>query len=311
MQTQILVIGKQVLILFILMSTGFIADKARLVSVKGTRQISAILAYIVTPCVMLEAFAIPFEGSKAVGFFIAFGLAALTHGVGILLSFLFVRDKSTARQKVLRFSVIFSNCGFMGIPLLKAVIGNTGVFYGSAYIAAMNIIMWTFGVWLYTGKTSKKSIAKAMLNPAVFSVFVSCVLYFCRINLPELLLTPVTSIAAMNTPLAMIVIGCYLSRANILEALKDTKMYLCLALRLVAVPLVMIGIFKLLSIFGVPLDSTIASVLIIVACCPAAGNTAILAGLFGADERLGAKLVATSTLVSIITIPFIASLILP
>jgi Predicted permeases len=310
MTEQFLIIGKQVLILFILMGTGFIADKARLVSVRGTRQISAILAYIVTPCVMLEAFSIPFEGSKVTGFFIAFALALLTHGIGILLAFLLVRDKSAARQKVLRFSVIFSNCGFMGIPLLKAVLGNTGVFYGSAYIAAMNIIMWTFGVWLYTGKTSKKSIAKAMLNPAVFSVFVSCVLYFCQITLPEILFIPVTSIAAINTPLAMIVIGCYLSRANVFEALKDIKMYVCLALRLVAVPLIMLAIFKLLLFLGINIDNTISAALIIVACCPAAGNTAILAGLFGADERLGAKLVAVSTLVSIITIPLIASLIL-
>ena len=309
MLTQFLLIGKQVLILFILMSTGFIADKARLVSVRGTRQMSAILAYIVTPCVMLEAFSVPFDGSKAVGFFIAFALAFLTHGVGILISFLLVHDKSAARQKVLRFSVIFSNCGFMGIPLLKAVLGNTGVFYGSAYIAAMNIVMWTFGVWLYTGKTNKKTIAKAVLNPAVFGVFISLILYFCRIILPEILLVPVVSIAAMNTPLAMIVIGCYLSRANIFKALKDIKMYLCLALRLIAVPLVMLAIVKLLPVLGVNPDRAVGASLIIVACCPAAGNTAILAGLFGGDERLGARLVAVCTLASAVTIPIIASLV--
>ena len=80
-----------------------------------------------------------------------------------------VKDKEEARRRVLQFATVFSNCGYMALPLQSAILGQTGVFYGAAYIAVFNLVNWTYGLFLMGGSEVKFSIKKILINPGVIA----------------------------------------------------------------------------------------------------------------------------------------------
>ena len=97
-----------------------------------------------------------------------FLLAALViHGINILVSELVIRDRDPMRKSFFRFSAIFSNCGFMAVPLQTAILGSLGVFYGSAYLLVFTVLTWTLGIQLVKGGKMAFSWRTLLMNPGV------------------------------------------------------------------------------------------------------------------------------------------------
>ena len=301
---QIKTLTGQVGILFVLMTAGAACGRFGLITRRGTAQMTSLLVTLVTPCVMVVSFQTPFERDKALNLSAALALALAGTLTGAVLSALCIRGGVKDKTTVLRFSVMFSNCGFMGLPLLKAVLGDEGLFFGSANVAVFNLITWTWGVYMFTGKGSAGSLKKALLNPGVIGAVLSISLFAAQIRLPGMILTPVKYLPDMNTPLAMIIIGTYLSRVKLWDALKDRRIYMAAALRLLAVPLVMAGICRMLAV-----NDTLAVTAMVGAAAPTAVIAPVFAGMFKGDTALASKTVAVTTLISIMTIPLMIALV--
>ena len=110
-----------------------------------------------------------------------FLLAALViHGINILVSELVVRDRDPMRKSFFRFSAIFSNCGFMAVPLQTAILGSLGVFYGSAYLLVFTVLTWTLGIQLVKGGKMAFSWRTLLMNPGVIGVVIAMVLYLLQ-----------------------------------------------------------------------------------------------------------------------------------
>ena len=92
------------------------------------------------------------------GLGITFAASLLSHAATIVIAHLFIHDKDKRRENVLRFGAVFSNCGYMSLPLQNALLGADGVFYGATYIAVFNIVMWTYGVFLMDGGVKSISL---------------------------------------------------------------------------------------------------------------------------------------------------------
>jgi predicted permease len=294
----------QVLILFILMGVGFACDKFGILTPRGVKQLSRVLLTIVTPCVLLSAFQTPFDSKKAIGLAIAFAAAFCCHLIPMGIGLLVYKNKERRRAVILKAAIIYSNCGFMGIPLLQAVLGNDGVFYGSAFIAVMNLLIWTHGVFLYTGKRNIHTVKKALLNPGVLGVAAGILLFVFSVKLPNVIATPIQYLANLNTPVAMLVIGTYMVRANLKTLFADRDVYLAAALRLIVTPLIAVAALKLLHI-----DPVVATAMVICSAAPTAANTAIFAGMYNADTELASKMVTATTVLSILTMPVMILLI--
>ena len=110
-----------------------------------------------------------------------FLLAALViHGINILVSELVIRDRDPMRKSFFRFSAIFSNCGFMAVPLQTAILGSLGVFYGSAYLLVFTVLTWTLGIQLVKGGKMAFSWRTLLMNPGVIGVAIAMVLYLLQ-----------------------------------------------------------------------------------------------------------------------------------
>ena len=145
----------------------------------------------------------------------------------------------------------------------------------------------------------------AFLDPVADKVLVAIamVLYLLQITLPEIILSPITYLSDMNTPLPMVVIGYQLSQADFRRALHGASFWVSAALRLVILPLLALGVCMLMR-----LDSGVTLAVVIAASTPPAALLGMFAAKFDRDVSLAPSLVAVQTLLSMITMPLVLGL---
>jgi len=304
-----LTVGEQVLILFILICIGAITGKCGIIKRDAIPSINSFILYFVAVSVIIKSFYRDFDVQMFKGLGIAALLAVLTHVLNIVIAHLFIHDKERKKECVLRFASVFSNCGFMAIPLQTALLGDRGVFFGAVYIAVFNIACWTYGLILMSGDKKNLSAKKIFVNPGVIGVSLGMLLFLTSVKLPEVVYMPISYLAALNTPLPMIVIGFMLWEIfssgikEIKGLLTNGKLYLAMIIRIVIVPLMMFAIMSLLQI-----ERTIMLSILICASAPVAAMTSMFAEKFGGDEELSVTAVSISTILSLITMPVIISM---
>lgn len=293
----------QVVILFCLIAFGFIGGKIKLINEEGSKVMSNIMIYFVTPCLIINSFSIEFDPKKLKGLLITFVSSFAIHLIAIILASLIFRGNNKNKISVLRFAAIFSNAGFMGIPLQEAVLGPDGVFYGSVYVAVFNIIIWTYGVYCMTSDIKEISLKRLLFNPGIIGVTIGLIFFFLPISLTPTIQTVISSMANLNTPLAMIIIGFYLCKSNFANVLRDKSLYLVISLRLIAIPLISLAILLLFGVREIVLVSLIVS-----ASAPVAAVTSIFSTKFSRDTEFSVNLVTITTVLSILTMPLVVAL---
>lgn len=296
-------VGTQVLVLFILIAVGVLLTKVGLITDKGSRTMTDVVLYAVTPCVIINAFQREYQPEMLSGLLIALLAAFLSLGFSVLLAELLYRKKEISRGVVLKFAVVFSNCGFMALPLQNAILGEDGVFYGAAFVAMFNIFMWTYGLIAMSGKTELKSALKAVVNPGIIGTVIGVIFFIFSVKLPTVILSPVSMLASLNTPVPMLVIGYHLMHADLRRVLKDKDAYIAMALRLIILPLAVMGVMIALK-----LDATITTATVIAVSSPVAAFTTMMATKYGRDTELSAGIVSASALFSLLTMPLVVGL---
>lgn len=297
-------VAVQVVIVFILIAVGFFLKKRNMLDERGSKQLTNILLMIVTPCVLINSYQKEFKPEFAFNLLMAVLFSVIIHVIMVIISTLIYRREPSNHYRINIFSAASSNCGFMAIPLLTAVLSDLGVFYGSAYLAVFNIFYWTYGVCIFTGDVKSLSVKKAFLNPGVIGTAIGLIFFLCGITLPKIILQPVQYLAGLNTPLAMIILGAYLANVNFKQSLKKLSIYTVSLLRLIIFPIISIILAKLMR-----LDETVATAVLISAACPTATVTTLFAAKFGLDAEYASELVSISTLLSIVTIPAVMMLV--
>ena len=295
------VLFQQNIIMFIYMLVGYVLYKNRLISAKGSGEIGKILLYVIMPVSIINSYIKDFSQEMLVGFLLSFVAALLSLILAIVVSALFFHRRSAIRE----FGAAFSNAGFIGIPLVQMTLGSDAVFYVASYVALLNILQWTYGVLILTKDRSKVSVKKIATNPIVIALIIGLILFFFPIQLPDILTTVISTLASMNGPLAMIVLGAYLAQIPLRSLFTDRLTYQCTAVRLLIIPVLTI---LLLTLVIPEAYSDIRLALLLVASAPVGSNVAIFAQLYDKEYTDAVKDVCLSTVFSIATMPLIVAL---
>jgi len=291
----------QVIVVFLLIGVGFICTKAKMFTKDGIKQMTALLLNVVTPCVLINSYQEKdFTPELAMGLLWGALFTAISIGAMTILSMLLFKKEGSGKYKINRFASTYSNCGFMAIPLLGAALGADGVFYGSSYLAIFTLFYWTIGVFVFTEDFKDLSFVNIIKNPGVIGTIVSILLFLLRIKLPGVVLQPISFLAGLNTPVAMLILGSYMVDVKFSELVKEKGMYAVCLLRLLVFPLISLGIAMLLKI-----DTTVAQAVMISSACPTATVTTLFAARYNNNAEYSAQVVSVTTLLSIITIPLI------
>lgn len=291
----IITVVSKVAVMLILIILGAVVTKIGMLTERGASEITSLLVKIVTPCLIINS--LINSGELRISEILAAAvLPAASMGIGIAVSLLLFKKEPPERRKVLRFSVIFCNAGFMGLPLVQGIIGDRGVALGSFFVVVFNLICWTYGYSMMSG--GRLNVKTALLNPGIIGLVIGLPIYFLKIPLPDIISEPIGFLSGLNTPLAMLVIGSYVARLDPKAFVSDANIYKMCFFRLVLCPALYLG---LLLILKPEHDIFISSV--IQASAPVAANTMLFAVEYKQDSQLASKAVAVSTVLSIITIP--------
>lgn len=290
----ILILLKQITIMALLVAVGLLLSRRGFLSDRGTKDLGAILLRVVIPCVIVKSYITEFSRERLLELALSAGLALIGFILAIAVAYL-VFGK---RRRIENFAAAFCNAGFIGIPLTQAVIGEGGVFYVAASVAMLNLFQWTYGVYIMTDQKdaiSAKTIAK---NPVVIAIVIGVLLFVSRIPVPGIVTSTLGYIAGMNTPVAMI----HMAKLP-LRKLLDRHAYGCVLLRLVVTPAVILFVFWILPIHS----PDIAMAVFLAAATPVGVNVCVFAQQYDCDYEFSVVTVCLSTLLSIVTIPLLAS----
>ena len=297
-------VSKQVGVLFALMVVGFLCNRRKLLNAVAIKGITELLVLIVTPCVIVHSFiqqkfAVSLLGD--LGW--ALAMSVFAHAVGAAIAFLCLHDRNPNRGGVLRFATIFSNAGFMGIPLEYALLGADGVFFGAMYVVVFNLVCWSLGVAVMCRGMKNVGLRALFVNAGTVGVALGLPFFLFSLKLPEVVGRPVAMLADLNTPLAMIMVGWYLAETDFRPVLRCGAAYGVAALRLVAVPLVVIAAFAGVRACVPALNPVMAVAISTAAAAPTAALTTVIAARYDKDVSTATSLVSGTTLLSILTMP--------
>ncbi|MDO4405142.1 MAG: AEC family transporter [Atopobiaceae bacterium] len=295
----VLILIKQILVMLCMMSIGVVLYKIKQIDEKGVAQLSNLALYVGTPCVVIQSLAIDFDATR-----LSAGLLVMLFFLVIFaVSVLIARFGCGKPDRVGQFAVVFSNSGFVGIPLIQGILGDEYVFYVTMTLVVGTITFWTYGVYLMSGDKNEVSVKKILTNPNLLAVIIGMILFLAPFKLPYVLAKTISGMANMNTGLGMIILGATLGASNIGMMIADTRLYKAIALRLLAVPLASIPILMFM-----PVPSEVRMVMMIIAAAPAASATSMLALKYGADYSYGTGLAIGTTIISMITMPIVLAI---
>ena len=307
-----LTVARQVAVLFVLMGFGAAMRWAKFFEGRAIEGMVNVLILAVTPCLIVDVFQRPFEPSMLKGLGVAFAISALGHLAVIALAYLFVRHRDEDVRRPLLLAAVFSNAGFMGIPLEHALLGDAGVFFGVVYIVVFNLFMWSWGVGIMrripvagVGAVARISRLKMCVNPGTVGLGIGLPLFFLSVKLPTVIGEPIHQMANLNTPLAMIIIGYCLGGARIGRVVRLPGVYVATFLRLIAYPLLMIAA---MYPFRHQLDRNMMLAMVIAAAAPVAAMVSMFATKFNRDVDVAVAVVSGTTLLGIVTMPVVVAL---
>ena len=312
----LLEVAKLVLILYLIAGVGFFADKIGKFTEKAARLATGLLFYIVTPCVIINSFAnIDKSKVQIKGLAIALVFYLITYAIAIPLANMLFKRQPANKRNIYRYATIYANCGYLGIPMAQEIIGDEGVFYCPIGIAVFNALAFTQGIIQINEDTRDKaqlSPVKILFNPGTLGIFLGIPVFILGVygvSLPDIIAVPIEKLGSMNTPLAMVCLGTYLAHTDIRKTFTDKNNYIVALFRLLIIPLCLFAIILAVNKFIIAVPAIIAASLMVSACPPSANNTVLFASNFDKDTGLASTTVASSTILSIITMPVILALI--
>ncbi len=300
----------QVFVLFSLILVGYVVKKLNVVSDEFQAGIAPLIMNVTLPAFILSSMNFEFsvETLKSSGLLVVISFAL--YGLAFIFSKLYskVVKNDDGKRAVIEYTIMFSNTGYMGYPVVAQLFGEKGVFYAAVYNLSFNILIWTYGVDLLSGKSSSglplKERLKALINPGLIAVVLGFVIFVLNWSFPKPVADLLAMIGSTTTPLSMMFIGFILTEVNADDILKNHQLWLVSAIRLIALPAASYFVLLLFGFSGLTLY-----IPVVIVAMPAAVNTAIFASRYNADYRLGSLLIFASTLLSIVTIPVLMMLI--
>lgn len=291
----------RVMAIFVLILVGYIARKAKVMDKALVKGLSGFILNVAIPFTVIASFDRSIPKSSLPDLLKTGFWAIVLHSLAIIVSSLVYKKLADPERKVLSYGTVFSNCGFMGFPVVASVYGKVGVMYASIYVVVFQTFIWTYGVALFSGNKAWGQLKKALLNPGIFAVVIGAVLWFLPFDLPSFMGDSIAFMSDLTTPLSMVVVGASLAEVPIKGLVKGWELWLGTGFRILVIPLAGLAILTVLGTNNLP-----ARVAVFLTAMPVAAQSVMFAERYNADVGLASRLVFVTTVLSAFTIPLFA-----
>lgn len=286
---------------FLLIGFGFVLSKTGVMPEKMKNHLSTFLMKAVLPLNIISSAGQTFSSKNAFGMFQILLISGLFYVITLVVFSIATRKWNVPQRLrgVFINVLVFANVGFVGFPIMGQIYGQTGILYTIAYNSCYQLAFFTYGLFLL--QENKKFSLKSMFgNSIIYISIASILLYISPFRFPAFLQSTFTSVGQMMTPISMIIIGWEISKVNFQHILKDKYSYIVSLCRLLIFPILLAVILKWLHITG-----PVAVSAMVLTALPAGSLTVIVAQEYGGDTSFAARAVAQSTLLMLVTLPFI------
>lgn len=285
----------QILIMAVLFLIGVFCYKFKIITKEANKSLSSFVVNIVNPAMLINSYQIEFSRDRLRMLMYVFLLSFLSYAIVIPLAN--VLNRKGADRNIDRIASIYSNCGFIGIPIINSLYGAEGVFYLSGYITAFNLLFWTHGVSVMKKKFDKSDLKQMILSPAIIAVVVGIALFLLRIKIIDPFGKTIELISNITTPLSMIIAGVSIAESSFMQTVKQAGIYKVTFLRLIFMPAVVFLVFLF-----IPVPSIVKSIVIFGCACPASTMGTITAIQTGQNDTLMSQYFAVTTVLSMVTL---------
>ncbi len=199
---------------------------------------------------------------------------------------------------------VFSNAMFMGYPVAATIYGDGVIFYISIFHMLFNFLYFSYGIKQIqnSAHTSEKMQWKNVLNPGMIASVAALLLFFFDIMLPSSVITVLTFVGNISTPMSMIIIGATLGSYSLSSMFEEKRIYAVTILRLIVIPVL---VYFLLTAFG--FDGKLRGTAVITIAMPVASMVSMTCTQYQKNEKTASSVVAFTTICSLITIPVLLS----
>lgn len=285
--------------LLLLIAAGIVCHRKGWLNNENSKTVSRLLTSLFLPCSVLGSFQTE-NGKELLAQSTQIALLAVgIHFFYLLFVQILFRKMPGDRRAIFQFATLCPNTNFMGIPIIDGVFGETGVALLSAFLIPSRFFIWTVGISYFTTGTTVERLKELLKNPTLWASILGGVMMAFGLALPSPVKSAVDSLGKCTTPLAMILIGNIVANVKRQMLFKRTVWRYCL-LRLLIIPLLVLAVIKLL-----PVAAMAGSVTVVLTALPAGTLTTVLSAQYGKNEQLAATCVILSTVLSMLTVPFI------
>ena len=305
-----MLIVEKMLVFLILMMVGLLLVKVRIIDEATSRKLSAIVLYVANPALIINSsqteHVIPGAQLLTTLLIVMVMFVALV-GIAVVLPKLLRVDRE--QRNAYAVMTVFSNVGFLGIPVVNELLGSQALLYVSVFVLVFNMMIYTYGIMTLQRGTVEASqkvpVWQMIVNPGVLSSIIAVTLYLLNIGLPQVITAPLSYLGNLTAPLSMIIIGAALAHVKIREFFTDWKLLVFSMIKLLALPIAFGFLLKMIIGGG-----DMLSVCIIMMGVPVGSMTVMLAQEYGGDVPLLSRGVTLTTALCVVTIPLVITLIL-
>ena len=297
-------------ILSLLLATGFICRLVGLIDDVGSKRLSALIIKLGQPMMIIGALInkpFSWESLKTGLFFMLIGF--LIHPVMVLLASLtgfLYRDEN--QRKITVFALTFTNCGFIGFPILDAIFPGQGSFIGAFFVIGFHIYVWTLGIYIL-GKGREDirlTPKKALLNPGAIPCVIGLALYLlkAKLSLPAFTVDFTMTLYNLCLPISVLVTGALIAKQGLLRMARNKQLYLFNLIKLLAIPVAVAFLAKLVTLGMADSYSTVLFCTVI-AALPSGATISMLGEMYDISPEYAAQCVGSTSIISIGTLPLL------
>ena len=286
---------------------GFVLRKKRVIDERTEKTLTEILLQAVLPFSIIASSQYMFSTELVKGMLGVAVAASLYYCVTLLIMRMIMRRSkvSSDEKRVMMTTIIFANTGFLGLPLMEALFGDSGLLLGAIYNILFNIFFYTFGVHTLSG--AKFRVRELVFNPVTAASVAAVILFIIPWRMPVFVLSTINLVGDMTIPLSMIIAGSIFSTVDVRKFLGDKKSFMVSLIRLVVLPLT-VFVFVYAAGKFIPMLKETASVIVLMTAMPCGIMNVLIAERENTAPNFAARTVVMSFAFMIFTLPAFAFL---
>ena len=295
--------------LFLLMACGFFARKRNIIDDVASKRLSTLIIKIGQPLMIISALVeAEFSYENLTDGLIIVALGMVLHTLMAVMAFVLCKGfRDLDERKITEFSLVFTNTGFIGFPIMEALFGPKGLFLASFYVISFHLFLWSWGIAILARKRSdiKLTVKKIFINLGSVPCLIGVLLYMAVIPFPNFVIPAFVSkfmmyLSNLCTPISVLITGALLATRTPRQIFGSKKIYYFSAMKLIVIPLIVCVIAKLI---GLPeyliLFATVEAAL------PSAATITMFSEMYDLNAGYASQTVGTSSLLSVGTLPLV------